>query len=120
MESLVARGVRILVPEIADYEVRRELLRARKARGIARLNLLKEALGYLPLSTPVMPGAAQFWAEARNQGKPTADDTSLDGDMILAAQAASLEADRGEVVVATTNPRHLELFVTARHWADIQ
>jgi hypothetical protein len=53
------------VPEIADYEVRRELLRANKVRGIARLDLLKNSIGYLPLTTPIMLKAAELWAQAR-------------------------------------------------------
>ena len=31
--ALLASGVRVLVPEIADYEIRRELLRAGKRQG---------------------------------------------------------------------------------------
>lgn len=33
MESLIVHGARVCVPEIADYEVRRELLRANKLQG---------------------------------------------------------------------------------------
>ena len=51
VESLVGEGIPVLIPEIADYEVRRELLRARKVKGLARLDLLKETLGYLPITT---------------------------------------------------------------------
>ena len=40
LTPLLRSGVRVLVPEIADYEVRRELLRVGKIRGIARLNAL--------------------------------------------------------------------------------
>jgi hypothetical protein len=53
-----------MIPEIADYEVRRELLRARREVGIRRLDQLKEALTYLPITTAVMLRAAQLWAEA--------------------------------------------------------
>ena len=40
LQALVRHGSRVLVPEVADYEVRRELLRANKARGLARLDAL--------------------------------------------------------------------------------
>jgi hypothetical protein len=64
--------------------------------------------------------AAEFWAEARRRGRPTADPKALDGDVILAAQAA-LVADEGhEVIIATTNVKHLSQFVDAREWRLIQ
>jgi hypothetical protein len=55
----------VIVPEIADYEVRRELLRAKKERGLARLDALASRLKYLPITTAAMRQAAVFWAEAR-------------------------------------------------------
>ena len=55
----------IVVPEIADYEVRRELLRADKASGIQRLDLIKNTFAYMPITTDVMVRAAEFWALAR-------------------------------------------------------
>jgi predicted nucleic acid-binding protein len=48
MEGLLTRGVRVLIPEIADYELRRELLRAEKIEGLRRLDAMVEALEYLP------------------------------------------------------------------------
>lgn len=120
LESLLANEVIVAIPEIADYEVRRELLRANKTAGIERLDALKTVLSYLPLTTQVMLKAAEFWAEARKQGKPTADDKSLDGDVILAAQAALVTSDdEDEVTIATTNVGHLSLFVQAREWEEI-
>ena len=113
----VIGGATVMVPEIADYEVRRELIRARRTRGIARLNALIAEVEYLPITTPAIRQAATFWAEARQQGRPTAADPALDGDVILAAQAATL--DRAGVVVATTNVRHLSRFVPAELWANI-
>lgn len=118
-EPLVA-GVQVLVPEITDYEVRRELVRAGRRQGIERLYALAAAIGYLPLTTATMRRAAEFWAGARRRGRPTASDAAIDADMILAARAA-LAGESGEaVVVATTNIGHLALFVDARHWRDIR
>lgn len=91
LESLILQGTRVWVPEIADYEVRRELLRANKVRGLARLDLLKNSIGYLPLSTATMLQAAELWAQARRNGRPTADPKALDCDVILAAQALGVQ-----------------------------
>ena len=119
LASLAYNGVEVVIPEIADYEVRRELLRAGKDRGLGRLNALKGMLGYAPITTPVMLRAAEFWATARQVGRPSADDASLDADMILAAQAGALVRSGDETVIATTNVRHLTLFASARMWREI-
>lgn len=120
MEGLLLSGIQIVIPEIVDYEVRRELLRAGKAEGIERLNALKEVLDYIPITTPMMLKAAEFWAQARRQGRPTADDKAPDADVILAAQAATLGEREEEVVIATTNVAHLSRFVVARHWKEVE
>lgn len=114
--SLRPRGYTVMLPEIADYEVRRELIRAGKVAGIQRLDELKATVRYLPLSTAIMLKAAELWAEARQAGRPTADPKELDGDVILAAQAMSVMAEGNEVVIATTNVGHLSQFVDAREW----
>ena len=46
---------------------------------------------------------------------------ALDGDVILAAQARSIQPEAGSenVVVATTNVSHLARYVEAKHWTDI-
>ncbi len=38
--ALLSAGISVLIPEIADYEVRRELLRAGRTRGVRRLDEL--------------------------------------------------------------------------------
>jgi len=119
LAGLAYNGIEIVIPEIADYEVRRELLRAGKRRGIGRLDALKSMLGYAPITTPVMLKAAEFWASARKMGRQSAGDASLDADMILAAQAGALVRAGDETVIATTNVRHLALFASARIWRDI-
>lgn len=118
LQGLMASGVRVVVPEISDYEVRRELLRAQKGAGIERLDALAGLLHYLPISTAAMRQAALLWARARQQGQPTAGDKALDGDVILAAQAIALEAP--DVLIATTNVGHLSRFVPADLWQNIE
>lgn len=118
-QQLLASGTVVILPEIADYEVRRSLLLENLTESIERLDKLKEALTYLPLTTQAMLKAAEFWATARKQGQQTAHDKALDADMILAAQA-SLVADNGnKVVIATTNVKHLSLFASASEWWKI-
>ena len=114
LEMLIRRDVQVKIPEITDYEVRRELLRADKVRGLQKLDALREYLDYVPLTTQTMHKAAEFWANLRKQGKPTAHDKALDGDVILAAQAAMLEMIGHEVIVATTNVAHLSRLVNVK------
>lgn len=112
-------GARVCVPEICDYELRRELLRAKKAEGLARLDQLKQEIEYVPVTSPMMLRAAEFWARARQMGKPTASKEALDIDVILAAQATLSAKASEELVVATTNVGHLILFVDAKPWEKI-
>lgn len=118
--DLQASGIRVVVPEIADYELRRKLLHIDSVRSVERLDELEAEATYLPLNTSVMRRASQLWAQARQQGKATAAPDDLDGDVILAAQALMVEETAGEsVVVATGNPGHLTRFVAAHDWRDI-
>jgi predicted nucleic acid-binding protein len=117
--SLLKKGIRVCVPEIADYELRRELLRAQKRKGLERLDALKSTICYLPISTEAMLKAAAFWAEARNKGRPTADNKALDGDMILCGQAAILAQNNDNPIIATTNVGHFSFFSDAYHWQEI-
>lgn len=119
LQRFIRAGVTIAIPEIADYEVRRELLRAHKPTSIKRLDTLKLSLVYLPITTDVMLQAAEFWAQMRRQGQPTAIDAALDGDVILAAQAAARIAQGDDAIIATTNARYLERLVLAKRWQDI-
>ena len=117
--TLPQRNYTVMLPEITDYEVRRELLRIGKIKSIRRLDRLKLQIPYLPLTTETMLLAAQLWAEARLRGRPTAEPSALDGDVILAAQAILLENERYEVVIATTNVGHLSQFIDAQEWRAI-
>ena len=111
----------VIIPEIADYEVRRGLMHVAlksgqpTTRSLLRLDLLTEKLEYLPLNTATMRRAAGLWAESRLAGQPTADDAALDGDVLLAAQALEVSG-----VVVTENIRHLSRFVESCRWQDIE
>ena len=117
MEDLIAAERRVIVPEIADYEIRRELLRAGKINGLRRLELIVSTLEYLPITTAAMRLAADIWSQTRKAGQPTASNEALDGDVILAAQALTL--NESDVIVVTTNVGHLSRFVPAKTWREV-
>lgn len=119
LQELLRAGVSVAVPEIADYEVRRELLRAGKTAGLARLDTFKITLRYLPITTEIMLQAADYWARMRQQGTPMAVDAALDADVILAATAAAAIGRGDDVVIATENVRHLARLVPAKLWHEI-
>jgi hypothetical protein len=116
--NLLAAGERFMIPEIVDYETRRELPRAGKARGVAKLDDLGRQFGLLPSGGTVLLEAAGLWAEARRGGYPTADEKAIDGDVIVAATAILVAREGFEVIVATENLGHLGRFVDARDWQD--
>ena len=116
LTNLLAAGRRVIVPEIADYEIRREFIRAKLIRSLGRLDALSRLIEYRPLDTLTMRIAANLWAQARILGYQTAPDLALDGDVILAAQALSLGVP---AVVASGNWAHLSRYVPARAWQTI-
>lgn len=110
----IAAGHEVLIPEIADYEVRRELLRVGRVESLQRLDELHREYAVIPVTGHVLRRAAEFWAQARNAGKPTGPPEALDADAILAAQAEAAGA-----TVITANASHLARFTTAMHWRDV-
>jgi hypothetical protein len=46
LAALLKAGLRVILPEIADYEVRRELIRAGKTSSVARLDALATTIEY--------------------------------------------------------------------------
>ncbi|HZP81989.1 MAG TPA: hypothetical protein VFB21_10150 [Chthonomonadaceae bacterium] len=119
--ACLAAGAQILVPEIADYEVRCELVRAGNTAAVARLDTFNadEPDRYLPLTTTAIRLAADLWAQARNGGWATADPQALDGGVIVAAQALTVQPVPTSLIVATTNAAHLSRYVTAEDWRNI-
>jgi predicted nucleic acid-binding protein len=119
IRRLSQMGYTIAIPEIADYEVRRELLRSNRTKSIELLNQIKLNTLYLPITTSAIVGAAQLWAIARQSGQSTADPKALDGDVILAAQVMDAFGSDRDSIVATTNVAHISRFVRADLWQNI-
>jgi len=117
----LARGVEVILSEIVDYEVRRELIRIGASGSLRRLEelVLTGRLTYVPITTAEWRQAAVLWADARNRGKPTAGPDALDGDVLLAACAVTISRPGDRIIVATTNVRHLAQFCNARLWTTI-
>jgi predicted nucleic acid-binding protein len=109
---------------VIDYELRRELIRSDKKTSIVELDALKRRFTYIPIRTEAILLAADLWAQSRNRGTPTGDPRRLDIDVILAAQALDYADAQGlapaEVVIASTNTKHLSQFVSADLWQNIQ
>jgi predicted nucleic acid-binding protein len=114
-------GPRIVVPEITDFEIRRELERLGNVPGLRRLDALAQIFLYTEITTPVMRKAAEFWADVRRRGLPTTGDQALDADAILAAQADLIGGPGDVVTVATANVSHLPRFpgMHAQGWTKI-
>jgi predicted nucleic acid-binding protein len=134
MKTHLSNGAGFLLPEIADYEVRRnEILEtlicpfgpSQSAAALHLLDQLKAAITYLPLNTTTMLVAAQLWGEHRKghgPGHPTRS-PKLDGDVILTAQAMVASAGQHKIVIATMNLRDFLFIptptVTAQEWNTI-
>ncbi|MFM2315473.1 MAG: hypothetical protein RLZZ04_4751 [Cyanobacteriota bacterium] len=119
---LLSRSALVVTSAICKYEVKRELIRRKKVQEINNLNQLKALIDFLPVDEPTLELAAKLWAEARNKGLPTADDLSLDADVIICAQYKLLaeEYPGRYVVIATTNVKHLSRFTEAKEWQEIE
>lgn len=113
----MARAVRehdILISEVADYALRRELLRIGSNHSLARLDELTRELTYIPMVTATWGAAAKLWATLRREGKVTAPPSALDADVLIGAQALSERA-----TVVTPNLRHFEAITPAVDWPDV-
>ena len=119
--SCLAVGHKIYVPEISYYECIRELKRLNAKVQIAKIKAFCGAVSdrLIPINSSHLELASDFWATARQTGKPTANDQALDGDMILCAQAISLGIPDSDFVIATTNVAHLSPFAPADLWQNI-
>lgn len=117
--ALLTNGNRVCIPEVCDYELRREYVRRNAISALDKLNALQTTLEYVPVSTSMMRRAADLWAHARNIHRPTAHENELDVDVILAAQGQSTATAEDNLVIATNNIGHLSIFADARLFQNI-
>jgi predicted nucleic acid-binding protein len=110
-----------VIPAIADYEVRRELIRLRATAKLRRLDALRGRFGCVPFDVGATDQAAEYWALIRRGGMPTAGDEALDADALIAGLAATLDGLSDTVTIATSNVRHFTRFpgITAELWSNI-
>jgi hypothetical protein len=128
-DTLFLRGVRIVTSDLCHYEVMRGLIDSsirsnEAAPGIKSLELLKVDgfLEFLPVSTEALDLAANLWARAFTSGQTTRDEKDIDIDIIISAQYQLLrdEFPGQQVIMATTNLKHLSIFCDAANWRDIK
>ncbi len=118
--ACIAAGHHLYIPEVIDYELRRELIRAGKTQSIAKLDGLKSVFHYLPITTPAMLRAAELWAYSRQQGVATGDPKKIDIDVILSAQALTMAVPAASIIIVTSNVRHIARFVPADLWTSLR
>lgn len=119
-EKLWFRGVigvrsgQVYLPEVADFELRRELIRLGASASLRKLDGLPLEIRYVPITTAIMRDAASLWATLWNTGRPLGTADALGADVVLAAQARAVGA-----TVVTENVAHLGRMVDAVTWRDL-
>jgi predicted nucleic acid-binding protein len=111
----------VIIPEIIDYELRRELIRLGKTASLRRLDRLitHPKVTFLPITSAALRLAAELWAQVRQVGRPTADVHALDVDVIMIAQVRSASGLSSDMTVATSNASHISLFLPAASWTNL-
>jgi len=124
-EKLLVRGVYFVSSELCFYEVKRSLILAHKQggtdRGIKKLEELRLFVDVLTITQEISDLSAEIWAETKLKAMPTANQENIDIDIIIIAhwQVLKKEFPGRNIIVSTTNIKHLGLFTDAREWQDI-
>jgi hypothetical protein len=123
---LLSQGIYVCSSEICDFEVRRSLILESQKKpnlnSIENLDQLREIISFLPVTSELLRKASTLWASARSKGIPTADNKSLDIDIIICSHWQELQEEfpARYIVIATTNVKHLSRFAEANSWRNIQ
>ena len=100
----------ICVPEIIDYELRRNLELEGLRKSVNLLSQFQRRDQILRLESQDLIEAAELWAWCRRRGKPTTENRGLDIDVILVAQSLSQLSRFDKVVILTVDIGDLSVF----------
>lgn len=117
---LLSKGAQVVIPNICDYEIRRELIRI-SSSSVEELNNLRESLDCYEVTFDVLEEAAEIWAESRKISQPNTQKENIDVDCIVAACCRVLERENsGRVVIlATKNIKDFQRTTNCALWQDI-
>jgi hypothetical protein len=121
------RGRTFYTSELCHYEVRRSLCliseKSGKSDGLLELERLRSegSIEFATVTGEIVSLASTLWAKAQVEGKSIAPLHSLDIDLLVCATSLSLQQKYPgrEVVIVTTNVKHLSRFVNAVDWSEI-
>lgn len=114
LRRLLERGAaapEILVSVLADYELRRVLMKQQGVESLAHLDALEQSLRFVPLTVEASRRAAGMRRESGVAGSPSLSD----GDLLMAAQAEI----EGAILVTNDKAIHQIPGLTVRDWSEI-
>ncbi|MEG4442738.1 hypothetical protein QUB47_34630 [Microcoleus sp. AT9_B5] len=119
-ERLLSKGARIIVSDICDYELRRELIGI-KSKSVQELDNLRDLIEFQPVTFAVLEKAAELWAEARYLSQYNKIKENIDVDCILAAQWCLLKEQYPgrKVIIATKNIKDFQRVTDCDVWQNI-
>lgn len=101
------------LPEIIDYELRRNLELEGLGKSINLLNQFRSRDQIIYLESEHLVRAAELWAWCRKKGLTTTENKGVDIDVILISQTESLKEFFDEVIILTIDVGDLAVF---RDW----
>jgi hypothetical protein len=98
------------VPEIIDYELRRNFELENLQKSISLLSQFHQRDQLILLESEDLIRAAELWAWCRKQGSTTTENKGIDIDVILVSQALSQKNNFDKVVILTIDIGDLSVF----------
>ncbi|MEB3309761.1 MAG: hypothetical protein VKJ02_05970 [Snowella sp.] len=122
----IVKGCTILSSQICKYEVKKSLLLVQEktsftVSGTQKLTELENLIDFIDVKASDIEIACQLWVQSIVKGIQVAPSMDINFDIIICAQFRRLELENPgrEVVIATTNLRHLQRFAKADLWENL-